>query len=227
MKLRRSRIIPRHLFAALAIATAVGAWAHDADACGGGWFADPAMEIEWRDQGIVRAEKQLEAGKYNDAAGTVLRVIPHVANYDKATKDPVINRAMRVLALATARQNGKLDVEKQVPFMLKSDWLAKTETERSSNLDWSVKMLSAINKTKKDDAIAQSELAEALAKTDSGRAEAQKMLEKLAKKDLLTSPEAYKALASLREKAGDKDGRVAALKRCRAMAEDAAVCGAA
>jgi hypothetical protein len=227
MKLRRNKIIPRTLFAALAIATAIGAWAPESHACGGGWFADPALEIEWRDQGIVRAEKQLESGKYNDAAGTVLRVIPHIANYDKATKDPVINRAMRVLALATARQNGKLDVKKQVFDVLRTDFLSKTETHRTNNLAWSAKMLRAINDTKKDDAIAQSELGEALAKTDDGRAEAQKLLERLANKDLLTSPEAYKVLAQLREKAGDKDGRIAALKRCRAMAEDNAMCGAA
>jgi hypothetical protein len=51
------------------------------------------------------------------------------------------------------------------------------------------------------------------------------LLTRLADKDLLTTPEAYAALAKLKGEAGDQDGRLAALQRCRAMAKDAKLCG--
>jgi hypothetical protein len=230
MTLRRKSLVPRHLFAALAIAAACGAYAHDSNACGGGWYVDPAVELHYRELGIASAEKQLEEGRYDDAAGSVLRVIPHISNYQTTTKDEVINRAMRVLAVAAARQDGKLDIAKQLPEYMRSSsqvsWVGDGQEDRATNLSWSVRSLRAIHASKTDDVVAQSELGEALATVDAHRGEAREILEALAKKDLLTSPEAYKALAKLRAEAGDKDGRTAALERCRAMAKDAAICKA-
>jgi hypothetical protein len=187
---------------------------------------DPAVELHYRELGVASAEKQLQEGRYDDAAGTVLRVIPHVAVYKTPPGDPVIGRAMRVLAVATARENGTLDVAKQVPDYLHASWLGENKKDATANLEWSVRTLRAINAGKKDDAVAKSELGEALAKMDSTKKEGRKILEGLAKKDLLTSPEAYKALAELRAAAGDDSGRLAALERCRAMAKDAKICKA-
>jgi hypothetical protein len=226
MSLRRKALVPRHLFAALAIAAACAAYAEDTDACGGGWEMDPAVELHYRELGVASAEKQLQEGRYDDAAATVLRVIPHVANYDAPPGDAVIGRAMRVLAVSTARQHGELDIAKQVPDYLHASWLGEKKEDQTKNLEYSVRILRAIHKNKKDDAVAQSELGEALAKMDSTREEGRKMLEKLAKKDLLPSPEAYKALAELRAAKGDASGQKVALQRCRAMAKDAKICKA-
>src|SRR5262245_1651862 len=123
MMTRRKALIPRHLFAALAITCACAAYAKDTNACGGGWEMDPQVELHYRELGVASAEKQLQEGRYDDAAGTILRVIPHVAVYKTPPGDPVIGRAMRVLAVATARENGTLDVAKQVPDYLHATWL--------------------------------------------------------------------------------------------------------
>ena len=72
--------------------------------------------------------------------------------------------------------------------------------------------------------MASTDLAEALAKVDSHKAEARGILEKLAKKDLIASPEGYAVLADLRQKAGDAKGQKLALQRCAAMATSQNVC---
>jgi hypothetical protein len=217
-----------HLTLAFAAAATVTAATPSAQACGGGWFADPQQELEWREQGIARAEKELNQGKYDQAAGTVLRVIPHIGKYTKAPKDKVVQRAIRVLAVATARKDGKPAVDKQVPSWA-HDFVAKSffgdkDADRAANLTWAATNLESLRAEKKDDPVLESEIGELLAKIEGRQDQARKILEKLADKDLLTSPEAYKALASLRAAAGDKDGRVAALERCKAMAKDATVC---
>jgi hypothetical protein len=213
------------LFLALGVAAATfGAAMPNASACGGGWW--PEVQIDHRVQGIARAEKALEGGKYADAAASVVRMIPHIRNYTKATKDPIINRAMRVLAVATVRSEGQLDFAKQMPDDLEGQWIAKKDGDKLANLEWAAHTMGAVNDWKKNDPAMQTELGEALAKVDARRGEATELLGKLAAKDLMASPEGYAALAQLRAAAGDDSGRVAALERCRAMAEDAALCKA-
>lgn len=72
----------------------------------------------------------------------------------------------------------------------------------------------------------QTELAEALAKVDSHKAEAKQLLETLAQKDLIASPQGYATLAELRSAAGDSAGQKVALKRCESMAKTSNVCRA-
>jgi hypothetical protein len=184
------------------------------------------VQIDFRVQGVARAEKALEQGKNADAAAMVVRMIPHIRNYKSTTRDEIINRAMRVLAVATARSDGKLDFAKQVSADARGEWTGEKAEQRTANLEWSVQALRAIDKKKKDDRAVQSELGEALAKLDNGKGEARELLGKLAEKDLLTSPEAYAALAKLRTEAGDKNGGESALKRCEAMSKTPAMCRA-
>ena len=218
----RQATIPRHLLVALAVAATCGALTTPADACGGGWW--PEIEIDYRVQGIARAEKDLQKGKYDDAAGAVLRMIPHIQAYKQASRDDIVNRALRVLAVATARKDGQLDVKAQLPHELRATWLGEKAAERDANLKWTVSALKAVATKKKNDPVIESELGEAMAKVPAYREEGRKLLEKLAAKDLLTTPEAYAALAQLRADSGDKDGRLAALVRCKAMAKNAAIC---
>ncbi|MCA9593056.1 MAG: hypothetical protein KC776_07090 [Myxococcales bacterium] len=211
----------RGLVAGVALLGALAALPGEASACGGEWY--PVMEVDHRPMGIAMAEKQLEQGKTLDAAATVIRVMPHIKGL-KAERSTLVARAQRVLAVATARQNGALHVGAQVPDYAQGSWLGRTADARAKNLEWSITALRSVAQTKKDDPAASTDLAEALAKVDSHKAEARGILEKLAKKDLIASPEGYAVLADLRQKAGDAKGQKLALQRCAAMATSQNVC---
>lgn len=223
MNIRRRAKLPHHLLAALALSAAVSVTADDAKACGGGWW--PEIQIDYRVQGIARAERDLKKGRYDAAAGSVIRMIPHIRHYRGTSSDSIVNRALRVLALATARKDGALDIGREVPREILGGWLGEEKADRGANLEWSVATLKAASAKKKDkDPIANSELAEAMAHTDAHRAEGRQRLEKLAEADLLVSAESYRMLAELRAEAGDPGGRLAALDRCRKMTKNAEIC---
>lgn len=194
-----------------------------AQACGGEWY--PEVEIDHRPMGVAMAEKQLEAGQLDEAAATIIRIMPHVAQLDPA-KAKIVERAQRVLAVSMARNGGSLDIKSEVPDYALSHWAGQNAAERETNLTFAVNALRKVNEIKTDDPAAQTELAEALARVETGRKEARDILEKLAKADLIATPEGYAALAELRADAGDESGKTAALTRCEAMADDDGVCAA-
>ncbi|MEM1028722.1 MAG: hypothetical protein AAF928_15155 [Myxococcota bacterium] len=195
-----------------------------AHACGGGWWPEP--DVDYRIQGVARAERQLDEGDYAAAAGAVVRMIPHIKNYEGTSRDPIVNRALRVLAVATARADGRLEVARELPRALHDTWLGEDEEAQQTNLNWAVATLQHATETDRDDVMLQSELALAMSRTDDRRVEGRRKLEALAARDLLTSPEAYAELAAQRHDEGDATGHTAALERCRAMADEAAVCRA-
>ncbi len=215
------KIVARWLSVGVAAAAAFGAAPRSAEACGGEWV--PAMEVDARPQGIAMAEEQLEKGKELDAAATVIRVMPHIKSL-KADKSALVARAVRILALAEARGDGALRVGNQVPDYAQGTWLGTTDKARAKNLEWSVSSLRAMSDAKKDDPATKTDLAEALAHVDSGKAEAKDILEKLAKKDLIATPEGYATLAKLRSQAGDSAGQKVALQRCTEMSKGTSVC---
>jgi predicted Zn-dependent protease len=219
MKLATSVIRP--LAAAVTAFAVVTSTPVPALACGGEWF--PAMQVDPRIKGVDKAEDAFEEGRILAAAGSVVRMIPHIKQL-KPTRSKLIQRAERVLALAVARFDGALPVEREVPTYVQGTWIGRTEAERAANLEWAAGTLREIDKAKKSDPASRTELAEALSRLEGGRDEARAILEDLATKDLITSPEGYAALARLRERAGDDAGRRAALERCRSMAHGATVC---
>lgn len=219
----RHRSLIRTTLATLALGATIGLATPDAQACGGGWW--PEDTVDHRVMGIARAEAMLEEGRYDDAAASIIRMMPHIKAFTNITRESLISRAQRVLAVATARKGGKLDIARQLPAELHERWLGESQTERADNLAWSVAALEKVAKVKKHDAVVESELAEAMAKSDTHRAAGKNKLEELADKDLLTSPEGWAELAALRRHGGDAKGSEVAENRCRAMAKDAAICG--
>jgi hypothetical protein len=211
----------RWLVVGLGALAMVGTVEGNAKACGGEWV--PAVEVDYRPQGIARAEKLLDEGKDAQAAGMVIRMMPHIRGL-KAEKSTLVARAQRILAVTTARSGGALKVRTEVPDYARGSWLGATEKQRTANLEWSITALKSVGATKGDDPGVQSDLAEAMSKVAAHRAEAKQILEKLAKKDLIASPEAYAALADLRAEAGDSAGQKLALKRCETMAKSSNVC---
>lgn len=205
-------------------ALAIGSVTRDAHACGGAWV--PYLEknqVDYRVGGVARAEKSFEKGKIDAAAASVIRMMPQVRDMN-AKKSTLVARAQRMLALAVARSDGALPIGRGVPKFIQGRWLGKTAKDRQANLIWAVKVLRTIEKTKKDSPATQTDLAEAMAHVDADKAEARSILEKLAKKDLVATPEGYAALASLRSESGDKSGGKLAMKRCKAMAGHPAAC---
>jgi hypothetical protein len=222
------RRITRTVTVSLIAVAGIAALATDASACGGDWA--PAMmdpKIDHRPQAVAQAEKQMSDGKAIAAAASVIRSMPHVRSLN-AKKSTLVARAQRTLAVALARNGGSLDIKKEVPDYARGTWQGKTAEERQANLEWAVSTLRTVAETKKDDPAVKTEMAEAMAQLDTQRSEARTVLEELAKKDLIASPEGYAALAKLRSQAGDAQGEKLALERCQAMSGGAAgVCGAA
>ncbi|HEY3667899.1 MAG TPA: hypothetical protein VGL19_17980, partial [Polyangiaceae bacterium] len=133
-------------------------------------------------------------------------------------------RAERVLAVAIERSNGQLSLEQEVPSEYLGHWLGKSRVDQDKNLAWSVHALREELTIKKDDPGIQTELGEALSKVDGGTDEARTLLESLAARDLVATPEGYKALAALRSQMGDQAGQQLAMKRCESMAPSSKVC---
>ena len=190
-------------------------------ACGGEWY--PELQIDPRIHGVAEAEKATARGDYVAAAGSVLRMMPHIKTL-AVTSDPLVARAERVLAVAIARSNGRLHIEAEVPSEFLGHWRGLSSADQTKNLAWSVSALRAELKLKKDDPGVTTELGEALSKQDGGQAEARALLEALAARDLVASPEGYKALAELRFQQGDEAGQKLAMKRCVSMAAASTVC---
>jgi hypothetical protein len=190
-------------------------------ACGGDWF--PELQIDPRIHGVLEAEKSVAKGNYVAAAGSVVRMMPHLKTLD-AKRDPLVARAERVLAVAIERSNGKLALEQEVPREYLGHWLGKSQLDQAKNMAWSVSTLRRQLTIKQDDPGVQTELGEALSKLDDGAEEARTLLESLASRDLVATPEGYKALAQLRLQKGDQAGQQLAMKRCESMATSSKVC---
>ena len=190
-------------------------------ACGGEWF--PEVQIDPRIHGVLEAEKSIAKGNYVAAAGSVVRMMPHLKTLDAKT-DPLVARAERVLAVAIERSSGKLALEQEVPSEYLGHWLGKSQADHDKNMAWSVSTLRQQLTIKKDDPGIQTELGEALSKVDGGADEARTLLESLASRDLVATPEGYKALAQLRLQKGDEAGEQLAMKRCESMAASSKVC---
>lgn len=193
----------------------------DARACGGEWY--PEVMIDPRIHGVAQAEKNLAAGNRLAAAASVIRMIPHIKTL-KSKPGSLVGRAERVLAVALSRSQGALPVAAEVPLDVLGSWQGSKEGDAAANMAWSVQVLERQAQAKADDVSLKTDLAEAMARLPEHREAARAILEDLAKRDLIASPEGYAALASLRSQSGDTDGQKLALKRCEAMAKSQDAC---
>jgi predicted Zn-dependent protease len=221
-----SKIATRTLLVALAAFSTTGAVVSNASACGGEWY--PYVEIEqvdYRPMVVGQAEKKIEKGELQAAAGMIIRSMPHIKTLDP-NKAKIVSRAQRVLAVATIRNDGVFTIGDELPKRIQDTWLGSTSEDRQANLEWAVGSLEKIAASKKDDPSLQTEIAEGLSRLGK-KEQARQTLEGLATRDLISSPEGWAALAELRGTVGDDAGKQAALQRCTAMAKEPEVCSAA
>jgi hypothetical protein len=205
----------------MGVCMGVSLLSQDAKACGGEWY--PEVMIDPRIHGVAQAEKTLQAGKRLAAAASVIRMIPHIKSL-KAKPGSLVGRAERVLAVALSRSQGALPVASEVPSEVLGAWQGTKAGEATANMAWSVQVLKRQADAKGDDVTLKTDLAEAMARVPEHRAEARTMLEELAKRDLIASPEGYATLAALRSDSGDTTGQKLALQRCEAMAKSQDAC---
>lgn len=166
--------------------------------------ANPVLEV-------AAAERALEQNQPLLAARKIVAAFPQV-RAEEAGRDPLGTRALRVLALAAVRADGNLA-------------LGGAQTwSRSANLQWALQSLREIDQKRPNDPALQADLGEALARLPHTEDEAFKVLDGLAKKDLMGSPHAYAALGRLRADRGDREGAALAVKRCEGMAQTPSVC---
>jgi predicted Zn-dependent protease len=191
-------------------------YATDAHACGMSIRMEPTPRKPTPVQEIARAEKALEGGQNLVAAKAVLSNFPRV-RVATAGESPLETRALRVFALAVVRSHGTVN-EKSVGVASQAEWTP------TANLEWAVQSLREIDAKRPNDPTVQADLGEALSQLPHGRDEALKILQGLAQKDLMGSPHAYAALASLRRDKGDLAGAEAAVKRCEEMSKSPGMC---
>jgi hypothetical protein len=185
-----------------------------ADACGGAIFEASVNDVA---TSVANAERDLGKGKHVKAVSQVSDAFPGLKLYKVGT-GRLADRSLRIMAIAIARNEGGITA---------AAFRGKTAEQRAENLAWAAQTLQELSNKRPNNPALETDLGEALSKIPEKRAEAMKLLSRLADKDLLATPEGYAALAELRGKAGDKAGREAALKRCASMSTTgAAVCGA-
>lgn len=190
----------------------------NAHACGMSIRMDPTPQRPSPVQEVARAEKSLENGQSFVAAQAVLGTFPGIRNVTVG-KNPLETRALRVFALAVVRSDGAASEKKaHVATANGLEWTPE------ANLEWAVQSLREIDEKRPNDPTVQADLGEALSKTRGGQAEALKLLQGLAQRDLMGSPHAYAALAKLRTDNGDAAGAEAAIKRCEEMSKTPGVC---
>lgn len=185
-----------------------------ADACGMSVRLAPPKVQEAKPNPVFEvaaAERALEQNQPLLAARKIVSAFPQV-RAEEAGRDPLGTRALRVLALAAVRADGNLSLGGA------QSW------SRSANLQWALQSLREIDQKRPNDPALRADLGEALARFPHTQDEAFKVLDGLAKKDLMGSPHAYAALGRLRADRGDTEGAALAVKRCEGMAQTPSVC---
>ena len=175
-------------------------------------------EIDHRIQGLANAEKTMNDGKIVAAAQSIVRMFPEIRTINPG-KDGMLQRAQRTLAVSLVRTDGAIDLD--------PTWRGKTPEQRAKNVAWAVSALERLRQQRQNDPSVDTDLGEALAKVDGRHDEARGLLQGLADRDLVSTPEGYATLGKLQDEAGNATARDAAVKRCTAMAKDSSICQAA
>jgi hypothetical protein len=196
---------------AFAALSGAAAFSHDASACGDVFIP----EIDHRVQGLANAEKALRDGKIVASAQSIVRMFPEIRLINPG-KDGMLGRAQRTLAIALVRTDGAIELD--------ATWRSKTSEQRAQNIAWAVSSLERLRKVRTNDPAVDTDLGEALAKVDGRHDEARGMLQSLADRDLMATPNGYAALGKLQHEAGNTTARDAAIARCNAMAKDGDIC---
>ena len=191
-------------------------------ACGHDMAVDEAV-LDWGNS-VATAEENLNEGSYAEAIREAVAAEPTLGRRSMKwakSEDAEVQRGALVVAAATVRLEGKV-------YLSKTAKTTRSKSVARKNLAWARKTLAKLHKQDEDSVEIEAYYAESLATSSSAkdRAKGKAHLEKLAKADLLTSGNAWSALAKLHKEAGAVAESDAAVSRCMAMSgDDAELCG--
>jgi hypothetical protein len=201
-------------FAVLALA-AVALPGRPADACHNS--VERVVDVAARS--VRRAEALLADGAHRAAIQEALATFPEALQLThRARRAGLFARAQRVVALAAVRSGGAV--------RLGNHMSGKTAEQRAANLAWAALVLRH-HHARTHDVVVAAELAEALAATPVGRAEAHAILKELGDGDVLPTARAWALLAQLEQERGDATAAARAGRRCREIAPNGDTCEAA
>jgi hypothetical protein len=198
--------------AMLGVACGTMAMARDARAWGCGSGEMDMYENERIN--VANAEALLSEGKPLEAAWLIQRTWPYMSQAVPVSSSlPHIAEGVRVMAQAAVRSDGAV----RTGF----GFASRTPTERWVTVEWGVtrlRMLTAAYPTSDE---AKTNLGEALARFPARQAEAKQILEALASRNAIRSPEGYAALAHVRQEAGAVSDAKLAAAECTRVAQNA------
>ncbi|MCY0992730.1 hypothetical protein OV203_36660 [Nannocystis sp. ILAH1] len=196
----RSAMSRLALALSLAVTAAIVGPPNRADACGNSVrrLVDSGQEY------VQKADLLLAKGQHRKAVSTIREAFGDkaLAADMKGPGAHLHRRAQRILALAVARSGGDIAIGMGLGGASKS--------RKDAAIAWAVLTLRL-----QADAPAQTaDLAEALARQASGRAEAHDLLKGLADGDLMPTAEGWALLAELSKERGDVETSKRAVERC-------------
>lgn len=185
-----------------------------ADACGN----TVHRVVDVVNQSVRKAETLLADGAHQAAIKEVLATFPEVLELTHRARRPgLFARAQRVVALAAVRSDGRV--------RLGTNMSGRTVAQRAASLAWATLVLRH-QRARTRDVVIAAELAEALAATPVGRAEAHAILKELGDVDVLPTARAWALLARLERERGDPTAADRASRRCREIAPQSRTCDA-
>ncbi len=191
--------------AAVALGVAISC-AADAAACHNG----VEIRVVPVTQIVSQSAQALASGQPERAVTLAGRAIRRIRNESRSARNRMLmNRAKRVLAVATVRLEGAVDTERFV-VARSMDAAARQEALR-----WSVGILEH-GFGEEPGPVSTARYAEALARFESQRSRARALLAQLAAADVMPDAYGYRVLAEL--EATDAAARARALTACRARA---------
>ncbi|MDC0715948.1 hypothetical protein [Nannocystis bainbridge] len=177
-----------------------------ADACGN----SVRRVVDRTQEYLQRAEQLLAKGQYKKAVGAVRDVFGDraIAAHRAGPGAHLHARAQRILALTVARSGG------DVPIGM--DLGGPAQGRKDAAIAWAVLTL-RLQAGEQPSPMQTAELAEALARQASGRAEAFDLLKGLGDGDLMPTAHGWALLAELSKQNGDVERSKQAVARCLQM----------
>lgn len=187
---------------ALSLSWSITATSPQAEACVNG----VEKRVNDKARMVSMAERRLRRGQHVEA----LKAIKSL----RGMSPSLMKRARRVQAVAVIQTKGSVAKDGDAPI---------DASHRADQIGWAIRTLEG-QRTRRLDPRLNMQIAEGLLLVPERRAEGRKLLEELARRDVMPDARGYAILADLRAEAGDKDGSAEAVKRCQRLGGDDAFC---